>query len=91
MSRGPVVVRREHEIEVCRWTGQNFEECDRFVNGYLIRCANGEEVMLTYGLFSRKVAKKGDYIVKDGEFATVWSPEELAEKTTIVFRNGGKG
>ena len=47
--------------------------------------------MLTYGLFSRKIAKKGDYIVKDGEFGTVWSPEELAEKTTIVFRDGGKG
>ena len=91
MSGEQVVIRTAHEIEVCRWTGQNFEECDRFVNGYLIRCANGEEVMLTYGLFSRKVAKKGDYIVKDGEFATVWSPEELAEKTTIVFRNGGKG
>ena len=89
MSGEQKLIRNVHEIEAVCWKGDNFDECDRFTNGYVVRLRpkddRGGEVMLTCGLFTRKVAKVGDFIVRDGEFITVWTPEEMAEKTTVVF------
>lgn len=81
-----IFVRREHEILAVCWTGANFAECEAFVNGYAAKMQPDEdgkvEIRLTSGLFTRKVAREGDWIVKDGEFVTVWTAEELAARTT---------
>lgn len=70
------VLMRAHEIEAVKWTGKNYDELDHFTNGYVVRLRPKDddlgEIMLTCGLFTRKVAKVGDWIVKDQDYLTVW-------------------
>ena len=86
MSGVTTFVRKEHELEAICWNGSNFAECEAFVNGYAAKMQPDEdgkvEIRLTSGLFTRKVAREGDWIVKDGEFVTVWTAEELVDRTT---------
>ena len=85
-------IRREHDIEAVQWTGKNLEECEAFTNGYVaVMLPDGEgnvNIRLTSGLFTRKVAEQGDWIVKDGELVTVWKHDELLAKTTGMAFTG---
>jgi len=56
------------EIEAIQWIGNNFKECENFINGDLVPLHRSEVLIST--LEGDMVASKGDFIIRgiNGEF-----------------------